>query len=216
MAIMVKKSSIKAVLRYIKFMSKTQDIRDEILLAALPNVAFDGWSWDMVCESAVQAGHTENVARAVFPSQLVDVLDHFADWADRQMLEALKDVDPEELRIRDRVRDAVLTRLTALTPHKEAVRQSLQCWAWPTRNPRAAKVTWRTADCIWQWAGDTATDYNRYTKRGLLSGVIASTTLAWLKDVSEDMEQTTAFLDRRIENVMQLGKVVNRFKTKVS
>ena len=197
-------------------MSKTIEIRDEILLAALPNVAFDGWTWEMVCAAAIDAGHSENVARAVFPGKMIDVLDHFADWADREMLKALEGVNPEDLRVRGRVREALLARFEALNSYKDAVNQSLHFWLWPTRKPRALKITWRTANRIWDWAGDTSTDYNRYTKRGLLSGVIVSTTLAWLNDDTQDRDKTKAFLDRRIENVMQLGKVVRSVKQKVS
>lgn len=193
--------------------SKTTEIRDEILLAALPNVAFDGWNWEMVCAAAGEAGHSENTVRAVFSGKMVDVLDHFADWADREMMVALIGVDPNELRVRERVRTALLARFEVLNSYKDAVNQSLHFWLWPTRKPRAVKITWRLADRIWDWAGDDAQDYNRYTKRGLLSGVIASTTVAWLNDSSEDMENTKAFLDRRIENVMQLGKVINTLKT---
>ena len=194
----------------------TQKIQDKILEAALPNVAFDGWSWEMVCKAADDAGHSENIARAVFPEKMIGVLDHFADWADRKMLEKLENVNPANHRIRDRVRVALLARFEVLNPYKEAVRESLSFWLWPTRKARAMKITWRLADRIWEWAGDTSADYNHYTKRGLLSGVIASTTMAWLNDADEDMEKTKAFLDRRIENVMQLGKVINSVKQKVS
>ncbi len=192
--------------------SDVEIIRDEILAATLEHVAFDGWHWDVVLQAGHEAGHSEATIRAVFPEKLMGVLDHFAAWADREMMRALEGVDPSEMRVRDRVRAAVLARFDVLAPHKEAVRQSLQFWIVPTRKPRAVKITWRTADMIWDWAGDTATDYNRYTKRGLLSGVIAATTLAWLNDASEDMNVTKAFLDRRIENVMQFGKIVSRFK----
>ena len=194
--------------------SETLQIRDEILLAVLPNVAFDGWNWDSVCACAQEAGHSKNTVRAVFPEGLVSVLDHFSDWADREMLERLHGINIEDMRIRDRIRTALITRFEVLNSYKEAVRQSLQFWFWPTRKIRAAKITWRLADCIWIWAGDTATDYNRYTKRTLLSGVIASTTLAWLNDPDDDMHKTKAFLDSRIENVMQLGKVINTIKSK--
>lgn len=187
-------------------------IRDEILLAALPHVAFDGWNWEMVCRAAAEAGHKDTVVRVVFPGRIVDVLEAFADLADREMLKALQGVNPEDLRIRDRVSTALMARYEFLAPHKEALRQSLQFWMVPTRKPRAAKLVWRTADRIWDFAGDTAQDYNRYTKRGLLSGIIVSTTLVWLSDETENLDNTKAFLDRRIENVMQFGKVISRFK----
>lgn len=197
-------------------MNETMHIRDEILMAALSNVAFDGWTWDMVCRSADEGGYSANIARGVFPEKMVSVLDHFADWADRKMMEGLADIDPQDLRIRDRVRVAVLARFDVLAAHKDAVNQSLNFWMWPTRKARAVKVTWRTADVIWTWTGDDSANYSHYTKRGILSGVIASSTLAWLNDTSEDMGHTKVFLDKRIENVMQLGKVIRTLKAKVS
>jgi len=71
---------------------------------------------------------------------------------------------------------------------------------------------WRSADRFWAKAGDTATDYNRYTKRALLSGVIASTTLFWLTDNSEEHAASWAFLDSRIENVLAMGKRLGKAK----
>ena len=188
------------------------EIRDSILRAALPHVAFDGWRWEMIEWATEEAGYEASVARAVFPDRIKDVLDGFADLADREMLLALKDTNIDDLRIRDRIRTALIARYEWLKPHKEALRHSVQFWMVPTRKPRGAKIVWRTADRIWDWAGDTATDYNHYTKRGLLSGILVSATLFWLNDASEHMDNTKSFIDRRIKNVMQFGKVLGKIK----
>lgn len=187
--------------------------RDKILEIMLPDVPFHGWRWAGVVAAAEQAGLKADMAAAVFPGGLPDVVAHFSDWADRAMMRGLATVDPAGLRVRERVQRAVEFRLEALQPHREAVRAALAYWALPVRGVRAGGVVWRTADRIWQWAGDTATDYNRYTKRGLLCGVIGSTTLAWLGDDSGDMNATRDFLARRIENVMQMGRVLGRIKS---
>ena len=62
-------------------------------------------------------------------------------------------------------------------------------------------------DAIWRAAGDTSTDYNFYTKRLILSGVYTSTAAVWFGDDTDGFEKTWAFLDRRIEDVMQIEKV---------
>jgi len=191
------------------------DICDKILLLALDDAAFDGWSWEVVQGAAEKAGYEKHMATAVFPGKLKDVLIHLSDWADRQMLERLKDIDPESMRVRDRVRLAVQTRLSVLKDHKEAVKNSTGYWLRPFRKYEAARIVWRTADTIWNWAGDTSEDYNRYTKRGLLSGVLTSTMLYWMNDTSSDMGKTLRFLDNRIENVMQLGKIIGTVKSRV-
>ena len=59
---------------------------------------------------------------------------------------------------------------------------------------------------MWRLAGDTATDFNHYTKRLTLSALYAATLLAWLDDQSEGWAETAAFLDRRIGDVMRFEK----------
>lgn len=191
----------------------TRDIRDRIVEAALPDVPFDGWVWDLIEKSSVKSGFDADMAAAVFPGRMADVLDHFAEMADRWMLQRLETIDPDDLRVRDRVKTAVLLRLRSLYPWREAVRQSASFWALPARMRRAGKITWRTADHIWRWAGDQSEDYNFYTKRTLLCGVLVPTLLAWLDDDSQGMTETEAFLDRRIESVMTLGKAVGKLKS---
>lgn len=189
---------------------ETQAIRDTILVQALPNIAFDGWTWDVAVHAAQSAGYDKAMASAIFPGGLPDLVGHFSDWIDRQMLDGLKGTDPESLRIRDRVKTGVMGRMEAMMPWREAARRAMTYWAVPTRHFQAGRVLWRSADRIWLWAGDTAQDYNHYTKRVLLSGVISATTLAWLNDETGYLAATEPFLDRRIENVLQLGKFLGR------
>jgi ubiquinone biosynthesis protein COQ9 len=187
-------------------------IRDRILLAALPDVAFDGWTAALMARAAQNCGYDKEMAAAVFPGGLSDFVAYFSDWADRQMKESLAGTVPQDHRVRDRVRMAVLARIRVLQPWKEAVRRAMSYWAIPPRNLRATQAVWRTADAIWVWAGDTATDYNRYTKRTLLATVLGATMLAWVQDETADADSIAPFLDRRIETVMRLGQMVGRFK----
>lgn len=188
-------------------------IKDAILLAALPDVAFDGWRAQTLERAAQSAGFAAEMSRAVFPRMELDAAMHFSGWADRQMLQSLAGTDPQSLRVRDRVALAVRHRLDALEPYREAERLAAALWVRPFRKIEGAKLIWKTADVIWDWAGDTATDYNRYTKRALLSGVLGTTLLYWLNDASQGRADTDAFLDRRINNVLRLGQIAARVKT---
>ena len=190
----------------------TNQIRDQLLIQALPDIVFDGWTWAVAERAAVSAGYDKTMARAVFPGGLSDFVAHLSDWADREMIGALAHVDRDGLRVRDRIHLAVMTRIEILQPWREALRRAVTYWSVPTRALLAARILWRSADSIWIWAGDTATDYNHYTKRALLSGVISATILAWLNDETGDIKRTEDFLDRRIENVMKLGKMLGKFK----
>lgn len=192
-------------------MENTTKIRDAILDALLPHVAFDGWTMEAARRAAGEAGYKPEMADAIFTAP-TDIVRHFADLADREMLAALKDSDPDSMKVRERIALASRKRLEWLNNHKEAERLAAAFWLRPWRKFEGAKIVWRTADHIWTWAGDTATDYNHYTKRALLSGVLSATTLYWLNGEGRNLSDAYAFLDRRIGNVLQLGKVVGGLK----
>lgn len=188
-------------------------LQTEILLAALPHVPFDGWSRAALDRGAEDAGIETALVRHAFPDGARDAIAAFSAWADQAMERKLAKHELASLRVRDRVTLAVKTRLEILTPHKEAERKALAEIATPP-GALAAKLLFNTCDRAWRLAGDTSTDYNFYTKRALLAGVVTSTTLYWLGDSSDHHEATWAFLDRRIENVMQMGKRIGQLKTR--
>lgn len=187
-------------------------IKDAVLLAALPDIAFDGWTHAVLERAAVSAGYTADMARAVFPRGEVDAAVHFSGLIDRRMMAALKKTDTSTMRVRDRIALAVRTRFEMLEPYREAERLAAALWVRPIRKIEGAKLLWKTADTIWIWAGDTAMDYNRHTKRALLSGVLGSALLYWLSDPLPARRETEAFLDRRIEGVLRFGQIAGRFK----
>jgi ubiquinone biosynthesis protein COQ9 len=69
-------------------------------------------------------------------------------------------------------------------------------------------------DAMWRAAGDTATDFNFYTKRGILAGVYGATAMRWF--TTEDEKQVDDFLAARIENVMQFEKFKAKAKEALS
>jgi len=186
------------------------EIKDDILLATLPNVVFDGWSSQSLRDGTKDAGYDANMAQRAFPGGIPELVDHFSTWADRQMLEEMEKHDLEAMKVRERITLGVRARLEALEPYEEAVRRALTWLALPQNAAQAARMVYRTVDALWYAAGDTSTDYNYYTKRGLLAAVLSSTTLYWLNDQSEDKRDTWDFLDRRIADVMRFGKTTGR------
>jgi len=191
---------------------KTPDMQTRILEAALPDVAFDGWSDDLLDRAAARLGMSRSAVDDAFPDGCTGLIRHFAKWADDKTIEQLKPARLATLRVRDKIALGIETRLEVLTPYKAAVGAALAYMARPPRARHMAKMVWQTADALWIAAGDTATDYNRYTKRLLLSGVLTSTMLYWLNDNSDDAEKTRAFLHQRIDNVLKIGGVMAKFK----
>ena len=184
--------------------------RDAVLLAALPDVAFDGWTPALLERAAAKAGLDNDTCAALFPDGIASLITHFSDWADRQCEDRLRHHDSDSLRIRDRITLGVRTRLEVLEPYKDAVSAALGRHIDPRLGLTLPHTVWRSADRLWWQAGDTATDWNHYSKRALLSAVLASTGLYWLSDASQNHADTWAFLDRRIDNVMTLGKGIGK------
>ena len=181
--------------------------KDALLLALLPNVPFDGWTRAAMRTAAAQANIDPTELALLFPRGPRGVAAWFSAWADRQTVAALKKRRTGTLKIRDRIAAGVLTRLDILLPHREAVRRSLSLLASPPNLPLGAKLLYDTVDTLWHAVGDRSTDFNFYTKRGLLAGVYAATTLYWLDDRSEDTEATAAFLDRRLAEVLAIPRL---------
>lgn len=187
------------------------ETRERLLEAALAHVPFDGWSQASLAAAAADAGVSPAVARAAFPRGGVDMALAFHRRGDAAMLERLAQTDLSGLRFRDRIAAAVRFRLEAVADHKEAVRRGATLFALPVYAPDGAAAIWQTADAIWTALGDSSADYNWYTKRATLSGVISSTVLYWLGDDSPDHSATWNFLDRRIENVMTFEQIKGKF-----
>ena len=174
--------------------------------------AFDGWNEKAVLAAAELADIDPDLARLAFNDGPVDMIDAWFQTVDEQMAVKYSAEELGAMKIRERIKALVEARLEALEPDREGLRRALAILVAPPHLRKAAKMGWRAADKMWRLAGDTATDYNHYTKRTLLSGVYGSTISVFLDDESEDYSETRAFLDRRIENVMQFEKV----KTKVA
>lgn len=187
-------------------------LRDQILLAAIPYVEESGWTWGIVEKAAADCKAQDDLKLGLFPNGMVDVVAHFSDYADYHMMQKLSKLPIDTLRSKDKVRLAVLTRNEILENQKEIVKAAMAFWAVPSHVIQGQRVLWRTSDCIWNWAGDTATDYNRQTKRALLSSILMGTNMVWIGDESEGNIITQAFLDRRLENVMEFGRTIGTIK----
>jgi ubiquinone biosynthesis protein COQ9 len=182
-------------------------MREKILAEALPHVPFDGWSDKTLREAAERAGASDADLKAAFPRGPSDAILFFADDADRRAFDIIQDTDLKPMKVRQRITFAVRTRIEVVAEHKEAARRAAAILALPQNAIDGATCVYRTVDTIWRAVNDTSTDFNFYTKRALLAGVVTTTMLHWFADNSEGAEETWKFLDRRIADVMQIEKV---------
>ena len=181
-------------------------LKDAVLKAALKDAAFDGFTDAVLAKGGKDAGVDPATLSRLFPEGALSLIEYFSTSIDTAMEEKLATTGLSTRKIRERIKIAVMTRLWLLEPHKEAARRAAATLTLPMHAALGAKLLYRTVDAMWRAAGDTSTDFNFYTKRGILAGVYGSVLVRWFSDTGEDDSATEAFLDARIENVMQFEK----------
>ena len=191
-------------------MTETPNL-DALLDAALAHVAFDGWSDETFAAGAEDAGLSLADARGLAPRGALDLAMAYHRRGDREMVTRMENVDLSGMRYSERVAAALKFRIDVMTD-REAVRRATTLFALPMHAADGAKLVWETADHIWTALGDTSEDGNWYTKRATLSAVWGSVVLYWLGDDSPDYGKTSDFIDRRIENVMQIETLKGRMQ----
>lgn len=183
---------------------------DEIRLALAPaiasNAAFDGWSKAAVEIAASDIGVDADVAALAVKGGAMDMIDAWIDSIDIELANRLSAEKLASMKIRERITELLWTRLQIMAPNRESLRRAMAIMAMPQNLPRAGKIGWRSADRMWRLAGDNASDFNHYTKRMTLSAVYGSLLLTFANDESDDFADSRAFLERRIDNVMQFEK----------
>lgn len=193
---------------------------DEIRATLAPliadNAAFDGWTNAALDAAADAAGIDPDIAALAFGGGAVDMIDAWFADVDRQMTEAVPAVALGRMKVRAKITALVEARLAAVVDNRESLRRAMAILAMPQNVVRAGKLGWRSVDTMWRLAGDTATDYNHYTKRAILGGVYAATVTVFLDDESEDWADTRAFLARRIEGIMRFEKAKAGFTARTA
>ncbi|MFO1255667.1 MAG: COQ9 family protein [Sphingomonadaceae bacterium] len=185
-------------------------LRLQLAPAIADAAAFDGWSEESVRYAADQHGVDGDAALYAFSGGAMAMIDAWIASVDAAMAKALPPEKLAPLKIREKIRTLVLFRLDAIAHQKEALRRAQAIMAAPRNLPQAIRLGWRSADAMWRLAGDTATDYNHYTKRMTLGSIYAATLAVYVGDSSADHADTKAFLDRRIEGIMKFEKAKAR------
>jgi ubiquinone biosynthesis protein COQ9 len=179
------------------------EAEQRLLAAALPLAPALGWGQALVDRAAAQIGLSKADAELLLPHGPRDLAALLSRRHNAAAQAGLAALDPKALKIRQRIRAGVLAWLDAHAADGEAARRATGFLALPSNLPLAAKLTWASADLIWRWAGDVATDENHYSKRAILSAILASSLAI---EQSSGREAAASHLDARIDNVMAFEK----------
>jgi ubiquinone biosynthesis protein COQ9 len=186
-------------------------MEQQVLDAALKIAPEEGWTTRLATLAGKACGLSAGETELLLPQGPADLAALLSRRHDARALEALAAIDPNALKIRERIARAVEARLNAAIADEAAVRRWTGFLALPHHATLGARLAWESADVLWRWAGDTATDENHYSKRALLAGILTG---ALAIQLSSGHAAALAFTDRRIANVMafETWKRTTKFK----
>lgn len=184
-----------------------EQLKETVTAGVVARAGAEGFSDVLLARVGREFDIDKSALARLFPSGVASVIEAWSGIVDAGMEKKVQKLDLKAMRVRERISTAVKTRLAILKPDKNAARRAAAFLSLPPTLPLAAKLLYRTVDSMWRAVGDTSTDFNFYTKRGILAGVWSSTLFRWFNDSSEDEHETDAFLAARIENVMQIERV---------
>ena len=188
----------------------SKEVRVDILQAMLPIVVFDGWNQKSLRASIKSINLPEGSEELYFPEGALEVIRFWHDQMNEFVKSNLESLNKSEMKIREQVTAGVLSALESIGSNEEAMRRAIIRLSLPDAAVQGPTYLWSLADSIWRAIGDRSTDYNYYTKRTILAGVLGSTITVWISDSDQNKVKTKLFLDARISNVMSFEK--SKFK----
>ena len=174
-----------------------------VLDAAVQRAPALGWNGRLVRAACEASGLSLGDQELLLPNGARDLAALLSRRHDARALETLETTPAATLKMRERIAAGVSARMEAGAVDLEATRRCAAFLALPTNADLGLSLAWESADILWRWAGDTATDWNHYSKRTILSGIlIPALTMRWF----DGREAAEAFVSRRIDNVMTFEK----------
>ncbi|KYW93854.1 COQ9 family protein, partial [Ehrlichia ruminantium] len=135
-----------------------------------------------------------------------DILNHINDDLINFITIKFNETDNiNNFKVREKIQYVVqlcLIYYSSLPNYRELLKNILS--ATPCNMCFSITSLYKITDAIWNLAGDTSTDFNYYTKRTTLAAIYVSTLMYFINDFSENHNYTTLFLERRINNIIQI------------
>ncbi|KAG7468481.1 hypothetical protein MATL_G00143200 [Megalops atlanticus] len=193
-----------------------EQLQARILTAALEFVPQHGWSVEAISAAAETLG-LSSASAGMFTNGAGDLVLHFIAHCNAQLTEKLAEQhnqvqlgQAEKKTTSEFLRDAVEIRLRMLIPYIDTWPQAMSILLLPHNIPDSLKHLSTMVDDIWYYAGDRSTDLNWYTRRAALTGIYNTTELVMLQDSSPDFQDTWAFLDNRIKDIVNMANTAKQ------
>lgn len=176
---------------------------EKIIRFLLTQKHFPGWKISIATAAA------QNLNLEIKFNNKKELLSSYNEYVTTLLFNTLAEPNISALRsTSQKIQAALERRIDILDQWKDAEKEAIQS----TDTLNQLKYSALLSDKIWKWAGDTSTDYNFYTKRLILGGIIISSQLFWLEDTSKNSEKTKKFIQNRIEETALIGTIKKEFR----
>lgn len=184
-----------------------EEVKRKLLKASFSVVPFHKWTAESLNKIDEKACYTKGTHKIFFPNGASDFIDYFNSQLDNLVVEQVQSQNIKG--VRDGIFKALSARFDEYEKHRAFSIISHQYLSLPHKIFLSKKIAWRTVDSIWTHiAMDKSTDFNYYTKRGLLLGVYNLSSLYWISDEDSNLEDTKDFIMRRLDDTVTIGKKI--------
>ena len=186
-------------------MDKSQ--HNKITQIILQHVEILGWTdrcFNLINKDITSLKHNEQITF----QNIAELVEYYLSEKNNLLLLELNQLDISKLKIREKVKEAIITSL--LLHPKNITAHTTKFLAHPLHSNIALKSLTNICDQIWLWVGSNDTDYNYYTKRILLGAVYTVSLAYYLKQEENSNRNLANFVENRIDNILQLGNMKNK------
>ncbi len=112
------------------------------------------------------------------------------------------------MKIREKINHLINLRIDAFAREEQLAHRLVGFLMLPTHIDLHRRLIWETSDVIWRLAGDKALDENHYSKRTIVSSILAAALMTRLTRGADVQAEQVA---RNIDLVMQYEKAKAKF-----
>lgn len=189
---------------------KFQEKRDLFIGKVDELLGYYEWDNQLIKEVESECGFAEGYSFVLFPSGINEIITAYEDNKNVKMLKLLA-ASPAPAKIREKIAKALKFRIKDCSS-KAVLKKNRNFLCKPDNLCLASKLAWQTCDSIWRYAGDNSTDFNHYSKRGLLLSVYLSSIIFYINDESVNYIETDNFIDSQLKRIINIANFKNIIK----
>ena len=190
---------------------KLNDDRKLILRESLKLIKINGWN-DNLFELISKKNNIKfEKIIPLFPNGYKDLLKYYFDELNHKITIASKKLNLSKIKTHEKVRALIHLRLLEYKKEKDSIRRAYFTLLLPSNSKIFSIIMFRIVDQIWFLAGDTSTDFNYYSKRGILFAVYNSSVI-FLINNDFNITKTLNFLDKKLQKVSKIPNIKSNLK----